>query len=319
MWTPIWLCMLSVIELCLYGSNAQSGYVCKPGDLLGNCTVKDGLVRGVLSSGCVAHYFRLYVTRRVPPRNYLYFHEVLQGEEDRSFSPLIAPKFRIVGGKSIDIKDAPYQVLYGEYCGGTLIAPEWVLTAAHCREKETFVLVGSTFRSLAVRYNICAHFTHPLWTMNNKLHPHDWDFQLVLLEKPVPTTPMSRPIAIGRLTDVVPGAMVAVSGWGHTTYKKSAMQDHLRRVHVPIIPDEICKILPNVNYHNITDRMFCAGFLNGTKDSCQGDSGGPVIYNGKLIGLVSFGVGCALPDQPGVYSRIPYVRDWIREVTGLPL
>ncbi|XP_063389902.1 trypsin-7-like [Cydia fagiglandana] len=318
MWTPIWLCVFSVIGLCFYGSYAQNGSLCKPGDK--NCTTKDNTIRGVLSSGCVAQYFRLYVTRRIPPRNYLYFHEVLQGVEDvRNFNPLTPPKFRIVGGKSIDIKDAPYQVLYGEYCGGTLIAPEWVLTAAHCREKETFVLVGSTFRSLAVRYNICAHFTHPLWSMNSKLHPHDWDFQLVLLEKPVPTTPMSRPIAIGRLTDVIPGALVAVSGWGHTQYKKSAMQDHLRRVYVPVIPDEICKILPNVNYHNITDRMFCAGFLNGTKDSCQGDSGGPVIYNGKLIGLVSFGVGCALPDQPGVYSRIPYVRDWIREVTGLPL
>lgn len=64
--------------------------------------------------------------------------------------------------------------------------------------------------------------------------------------------------------------------------------------------------------------MFCAGFLGiGGKDACQGDSGGPVVVDGVLHGIVSWGRGCALPDYPGVYSKISYARDWIKEITGV--
>ncbi|KAI8425858.1 hypothetical protein MSG28_011622 [Choristoneura fumiferana] len=359
------------------------------------CENNETIFHGVLNPDCVASYFRMFVTRRVPPRNYLYFHETQVDEPvvDEAALGLLRQVqigWRIVGGKTIDIQEAPYQVLYGEYCGGSLIAPEWVITAAHCkplwhgsknagsisslyddgktlceeaasplvsvgvdqslcqlaeefpcarvprterldaegnevnlpifsREKETFILAGSTYRSKATRYHICAHFTHPLWSSESKDHPHDFDYQLVLLEVPVPISAMARPIAIGTLEDIVPGHMVSISGWGHVAYKKSRMQDILRRVSVPVVPDAICKHLPNENYRRITPRMFCAGYINGTKDSCQGDSGGPVVVNGKLVGLVSFGVGCAMAEQPGVYTKIPYVRDWIRAITALPL
>ncbi|XP_073958831.1 trypsin-like [Choristoneura fumiferana] len=288
------------------------------------CENNETIFHGVLNPDCVASYFRMFVTRRVPPRNYLYFHETQVDEPvvDEAALGLLRQVqigWRIVGGKTIDIQEAPYQVLYGEYCGGSLIAPEWVITAAHCKEKETFILAGSTYRSKATRYHICAHFTHPLWSSESKDHPHDFDYQLVLLEVPVPISAMARPIAIGTLEDIVPGHMVSISGWGHVAYKKSRMQDILRRVSVPVVPDAICKHLPNENYRRITPRMFCAGYINGTKDSCQGDSGGPVVVNGKLVGLVSFGVGCAMAEQPGVYTKIPYVRDWIRAITALPL
>lgn len=86
------------------------------------------------------------------------------------------------------------------------------------REKETFVLAGSTQRSQATKYSICAHFIHPLWNTTH-LHTHDYDYQLILLEQPIPVTPSSRPIAIGNVEDVKEGELVAVSGWGHTKYK----------------------------------------------------------------------------------------------------
>ncbi|XP_071451607.1 trypsin-1-like [Hetaerina americana] len=85
----------------------------------------------------------------------------------------------------------------------------------------------------------------------------------------------------------------------------------LLHVNVPVVDEVTCSGV----YSDLTDRMLCAG--SEWEDSCQGDSGGPLVQNGKLVGIVSYGYGCASPGFPGVYSRVSALRDWISENSGV--
>lgn len=103
---------------------------------------------------------------------------------------------------------------------------------------------------------------------------------------------------------------------GHTDPTRAVKTLH--KVEVLIINQQYC----NTAYKDlITDQMICAGYKNGEKDSCAGDSGGPLstLINNKpvLIGVVSWGIGCARPGSPGVYSRVTSVRDWIKSETTI--
>lgn len=83
---------------------------------------------------------------------------------------------------------------------------------------------------------------------------------------------------------------------------------------VPIINNWNCQqFYPD----QITSRMLCAGFKAGGTDSCQGDSGGPLVAGGRLVGIVSWGRGCALKDYPGVYTSVAALRGFIRKITGI--
>lgn len=85
----------------------------------------------------------------------------------------------------------------------------------------------------------------------------------------------------------------------------------LRKVSIPIVNQEDCKKVYSEAGAPVTDRMICAGAPG--KDACQGDSGGPLVRNGILIGLTSWGIGCARPGYPGVWTRISAVSTWIND------
>lgn len=105
-----------------------------------------------------------------------------------------------------------------------------------------------------------------------------------------------------------------VSGWGNLSGRKnSRMSDILQKVDVPLVAKNTCNYL---HKGQITDRMLCAGYPDGGKDSCLGDSGGPLVIKDpagrmKQIGVVSWGEGCALPNYPGIYAKVNSVIDWI--------
>jgi len=116
-------------------------------------------------------------------------------------------------------------------------------------------------------------------------------------------------------TEPPAGALAVVSGWGTTT-PGGSLPNQLQAVEVFITPRAQCNDA-YAAFGGITVNMICAAVPGGGKDACQGDSGGPLVVDGKLAGTVSWGLSCALPDYPGVYSNVATLKSFITEQTGV--
>jgi len=230
---------------------------------------------------------------------------------------------RIVGGVAATIAEVPYIVAIlrngGQICGGSLIAANIVLTAAHCIAPSVIPLVSNlnirsgsaTHNSGGSRIASSSRIIHAQYRDNCPTCAPDYDIAVIFLA----STAHVSPTATIRLTDTVvaAGTTAMVSGWG-TTCETCAGVVSLRRVNVPIVTPASCAA---VYGSIITTRTVCAGTATGGIDSCQGDSGGPLIVSQGLLGIVSFGSGCARPGVPGVYASVPGFRAWIRTNTGV--
>merc|ERR1711989_70494 len=115
------------------------------------------------------------------------------------------------------------------------------------------------------------------------------------------------------MQDTAAGSMVTVTGWGTTSEGALGLPNVLHKVDVPVVSDEECNAAYGAAGYAAADSMICAGLPEGGKDSCQGDSGGPFICgeagSEQSIGIVSWGVGCARPGYPGVYTQTSYFVD----------
>ncbi|MCG7537064.1 serine protease [Pseudoalteromonas sp. OOF1S-7] len=232
---------------------------------------------------------------------------------------------RIVGGGETTPFAYPFmgslQVFNGErfrhYCGSSLIAPNKVLTAAHCVEgwsaSDFAVKFGShdlTDESQGELYqvtDIVMHEQyHDTYTYNN-------DIAILTLANPVAGI---EPIELADdelKRSYVVGENFKVMGWG-ALYAGGPSPDKLHEVDVPYISNEVCNDAKHYD-GQISDSMICAGFDEGGKDSCQGDSGGPLIVNRDnrwiQVGVVSWGDGCAYEFKPGVYADVAVLNTWV--------
>ncbi|KAH8352315.1 hypothetical protein KR084_003391, partial [Drosophila pseudotakahashii] len=227
---------------------------------------------------------------------------------------------RIVGGQVASIKDIPYQVSLQRsyhFCGGSLIAQGWVLTAAHCTEGSAILIskvrIGSSRTAEGGQLvGIKRVHRHPKYNA----YTIDFDFSLLELEEYSAKNVTQSFIGLPEQdADIADGTPVLVSGWGNTQSNQESSAV-LRAVTVPKVSQTQCTEAYG-SFGSITDRMLCAGLPEGGKDACQGDSGGPLAADDTLWGVVSWGYGCARPNYPGVYSRVSAVRDWIGSVSGI--
>merc|ERR1719361_914324 len=230
---------------------------------------------------------------------------------------------RIVGGEAAPSM-IPWQVamLSGsfQFCGGTILDSCTILTAAHCG-----INTGHSIRAGSLNKQnggqvrgISQVISNTQFPYNSSTTNNDW-----LIAK------LDSPLTLG--DDVQAACLPSASylpanstedrcftsGWGTLSSGGSAT-DNLQYVRVPAVTNSAC----NSQYGgSITDSMLCAGYPNvGGKDACQGDSGGPFVCNDNgnavIAGVVSWGIGCALPNYPGVYARVTPVLSWIQSNMG---
>ncbi|XP_060626290.2 transmembrane protease serine 2 [Anolis sagrei] len=230
---------------------------------------------------------------------------------------------RIVGGSSASLGDWPWQVSLhsngAHLCGGSIITPEWIITAAHCVEKAFSnpnywtVFAGILTQPEMVSskgHRVAKVIPHPGYDPSSKTN----DVALMKLQSPLLFDEFVRPVCLPN-----PGMMFQsdqqcwISGWG-AREQKGTTSKKLNAASIRLISSDICN---NRYIYNglILPTMICAGYLNGGIDSCQGDSGGPLVTFKDslwwLVGDTSWGTGCATKYRPGVYGNMTVFTDWI--------
>jgi secreted trypsin-like serine protease len=256
-----------------------------------------------------------------------------------TFFTLQPPRDKIVGGVPARSGQWPWQVALLEvnaepeadrqFCGASLIAPRWVLTAAHC-------VAGMTNNQLTVRIgatdldrvgngsdtglrNVARIIRHELYSTSTYTN----DIALLELANDASEADGARPVRLPTppqaATLTRAGAPVTVTGWGLTA-EHGEPSSKLLQVEITVIDQAACKAdyAPLGATYTVTDRMLCAGIQS--KDACQGDSGGPLVaaVDGGYaqVGIVSKGYGCAREGHPGIYTRVASYLDWIAARTA---
>ena len=232
---------------------------------------------------------------------------------------------RIVNGQTASAP-IPWQVSLrrypdgnGHFCGGIVLDSKTILTAAHCQvETSNYIMVGKVNRMEGQNIKV------------SKVINADWNENT--MDNDVAILKLSTPLTMGKDVQAIclpsagfnpaVGSTCIVSGWGLMKEGGPFLPTNLQYVAVPVISQATCKAKylvphkPGAAPIGITDNMICAGLTAGGKDSCQADSGGPFVCmeNGKpvITGIVSFGIGCARAEYPGVYAKVTKYLTWIK-------
>ncbi|XP_069313699.1 kallikrein-2-like isoform X2 [Eulemur rufifrons] len=195
-------------------------------------------------------------------------------------APLI--QARVVGGWECENHSQPWQVAVTRHgfaqCGGVLVHPQWVLTAAHCISRPD----------------------------DDSSH----DIMLLHLSNPAKITDSVKVLDLPTQEPEV-GSTCYASGWGSIQPKKFLRPETLQCVDLELLSNDKCE---EAYYEKVTEFMLCAGHWDGKKDTCSGDSGGPLICNGMLQGLTSWGSQpCAKPRKPALYTKLWTYQEWIKD------
>uniref|UniRef100_A0A668S3L2 trypsin n=1 Tax=Oreochromis aureus TaxID=47969 RepID=A0A668S3L2_OREAU len=205
---------------------------------------------------------------------------------------------KIIGGYECAKNSVPYMVSLNigyHFCGGSLISSTWAVSAAHCYQSSIQLRLGE--HNIAVNEGteqfisssrVIRHQSYNSYTLDN-------DIMLIKLSQPATLNSYVKTVSLPSGCAGA-GTSCLISGWGNTSTSGSNYPDRLMCLNAPILSDTDCR---NSYPGEITNNMFCAGFLEGGKDSCQ------------LQGIVSWGYGCAQRNRPGVYTKVCNYNSWI--------
>ncbi|MFJ8649636.1 S1 family peptidase [Streptomyces sp. NPDC093546] len=233
----------------------------------------------------------------------------------------------VVGGQPVRASDSPWAVALasrarfgsaraGQFCGGVVVAPTKVVTAAHCLGPAVLGPDPGGLTDLAViagrtelhgpggrEVPVTRAWISPAYDPETQ----SGDLAVLTLASALPRSYVIKVAGQGDPA-YQPGTSADVYGWGDTT-GGGAYAYGLRSARVSVLPDEVCgrAYAAGAGGAYIPATMLCAGDPQGGRDACQGDSGGPLVAQGRLIGLVSWGSGCGQPGSPGVYTRVSAV------------
>ncbi|MFD5478457.1 S1 family serine peptidase [Streptomyces hawaiiensis] len=246
----------------------------------------------------------------------------------------------VIGGFPVEASQSPWTVALssrdrfggtraGHFCGGVAVGRTTVLTAAHClaedvlggppeRVRDLKVIAGRTDllsgrggQEVAVRRT----WVNPAYDGVSNAG----DFAVLTLAEPLQGDSIITMAADGDPAYAA-GGTATVYGWGDTS-GAGEYPGSLRAAHVRVLPDALCEeAYPGGTEGTYNATMLCAGEAEGGRDACQGDSGGPLVAQGRLIGLVSWGIGCGRAGSPGVYMRVSDIMrtlGWTRAPEGL--
>ncbi|XP_029954229.1 serine protease 27 [Salarias fasciatus] len=238
---------------------------------------------------------------------------------------------RIVGGVSAQEGAWPWQVDIqtekGHVCGGSIISENWVLSAAHCfpnpNDVRSYVIYAGRHQLNGFNPHESSHFVSQVVVPSGYNEPHGGkDVALVRLSSPVQWSNHIRPVCLPSSGILFSADMTCyVTGWGDIRENVPLPgAGTLQEVQVPIISQSLCQEMYRTDPSEQVDilyDMICAGYQEGGRDACQGDSGGPLVcqmVNGTWVqaGVVSFGLGCANRNKPGVYARLTVFSDFIK-------
>ncbi|KAM9299348.1 transmembrane protease serine 4-like [Gastrophryne carolinensis] len=225
---------------------------------------------------------------------------------------------RIIGGYDSSIDRSPWQVSVqnmGQHvCGGSIIAPRIILTAAHCFQRSQQQVdrwrVEAGHSSLTYTFASPAEKIYVHAQYNLDLHPYD--IAIIKLKYDLVFSETIQPVCLPGFDNNLPnGSPLLVTGWGYTSEDGGKSASSLQEVSVNLISSDTC----NSQYNGqILDSMICAGRVSGGADACKGDSGGPLVFlkvYWEQVGVVSWGYGCGRPGSYGVYTRTVSYVPWI--------
>ncbi|XP_019524515.1 PREDICTED: ovochymase-1 [Hipposideros armiger] len=235
---------------------------------------------------------------------------------------------RIAGGEEACPHCWPWQVglrfLGSHQCGGAIISPSWILTAAHCLQSKNnpffwTVVAGDHDRTLKESTEQVRRVKHVVVHEDFDRLSYDSDIALMQLSSPLEFSFAVRPVCLPHSTEpLLSSEICVVTGWG-SIREDGDLASRLQQIRVPVLEREMCEhTYYPAHPGGITEKMICAGFAaTGGKDFHQGDSGGPLVCRHEkdpfiLYGIVSWGAGSAQPKKPGVFARVSVFLDWIQ-------